>query len=103
MDKELSIIEQLPRFGSRLKKILVDSHYKGGFADKITATDLEFEVASRTPTEKGFVAFAKRWVVERSISWGNFFRILIKNHEYTIFSSATWMIIANLPVMLARM
>lgn len=98
----LPLVEQLARFGPRVKKILVDNHYKGDFADKVIAAGLDFEVASRPPTEKGFIPIAKRWVVERSISWSNYFRRLIKDHEYTILSSATWMIIANLSVMLAR-
>nr|WP_293691585.1 MULTISPECIES: transposase [unclassified Spirosoma] len=45
---------------------------------------------------------AKRWVVERSISWTNFFRRLVKDYEYTISSSVNWLYLANIQIMLQR-
>nr|WP_227699036.1 transposase [Spirosoma radiotolerans] len=45
---------------------------------------------------------AKRWVVERTIAWTNFFRRLAKDYEYTISSSVSWLYLADMRVMLQR-
>ncbi|WP_229201740.1 transposase [Arsenicibacter rosenii] len=45
---------------------------------------------------------AKRWVVERSIAWTNFFRRIVKDYEYTLSSSANWLYLANIQIMLQR-
>ena len=45
---------------------------------------------------------AKRWVVERSIAWTNFFRRIVKDYEYTLSSSVYWLYLANIQKMLQR-
>jgi transposase len=94
---------------SRLEKILGDTSYNGIFAEEVTKKGFIFEKSVRlgTPEKeeklpKGFVPEAKRWVVERTFAWTNFFRRIVKDYEHTVTSSAIWMVLANITVMLQR-
>jgi transposase len=89
-------------YGGRLEKILGDASYKGAFAGEAEKYNLEFECASRPETEKGFVPVPKRWVVERTIGWTNFFRRLVKDYEYTTRLSRSWLFWGNIQIMLNR-
>ena len=86
----------------RLEKIYGDQAYNGVFARKMKEFNIKFEKASRPESAKGFVPVAKRWVVERSIAWTNFFRRIVKDYEYTVSSSVAWIILANIQLMLQR-
>jgi transposase len=86
----------------RLKKIVGDQAYNGIFAQKLADWGIRFEKASRPETARGFVPIAKRWVVERSIAWTNFYRRLVKDYEYTVSSSAAWLYLANIQILLQR-
>ena len=86
----------------RLVKIYGDQAYAGVFADEIEKHGIKSEKAAKPESTKGFVPVAHRWVVERSISWTNFFRRLIKDHEYTKSSSVGWLYLANIQMMLQR-
>lgn len=97
------LLDDLSTFDIRLEKILGDDAYIGVFAKKAQEKGLVFERASRPESVKGFVPIAKRWVVERTIAWTNFFRRVVKDYEYTIQSSATWVILANMTIMMQRL
>jgi hypothetical protein len=56
---------------------------------------IDFQKASRPESRRGFVPVAKRWVVERSISWTNYFRRIVKDYENTVTSSVHWLYLAN--------
>ncbi len=86
----------------RLAKVYGDQAYNGIFARKMNEFNIQFEKASRPESAKGFVPLAKRWVVERSISWTNFFRRIVKDYEYTVSSSVAWVLLANIQLMLQR-
>ncbi|OJV21912.1 MAG: IS5 family transposase [Dyadobacter sp. 50-39] len=86
----------------RLEKIYGDQAYNGVFARKMKEFNIKFEKASRPESAKGFVPVAKRWVIERSIAWTNFFRRIVKDYEYTVSSSVAWIILANIQLMLQR-
>lgn len=86
----------------RLEKMLGDKAYGGYFAEQAQECDLIFEKSSRPESGKGFVPIAKRWVVERTIAWTNFFRRIVKDYEYTVQSSVAWLILANITIMLQR-
>ena len=100
------------RVGERLEKVLGDQAYNGVFANALAkwsrfAGAIDFEKASRPESAQGFVPVAKRWVVERSIAWTiqsgtNFFRRIVKDYEYTISSSVSWLYLANIRIMLQR-
>lgn len=89
---------------SRTKKVLADGSYKGGFESFVQDTmDIEVEISSRPPTEKGFVPIKFRWVTERTFGWFNFFRRLSKDYEKTTSSSANWILLANIRIMLNKL
>lgn len=91
------------KFG-RLKKILVDGVYAGAFqAFGTEQLRVEVEISSRPPSAKGFVPIKKRWVVERTFGWLNFFRRLDKDHEKTTKSSESVFLIAHISILLARL
>lgn len=66
-----------------------DQAYNGVLAEALTEWSIDFEKASRPETARGFVPVAKRWVVERSIAWTNWFRRIVKDYEYTVSSSVS--------------
>ena len=86
----------------RLVKIYGDQAYAGVFADEIEKYEIKFEKAAKPESSKGFVPVAKRWVVERTIAWSNFFRRIVKDYEYTVSSSTGWLYLANIQIMLQR-
>lgn len=90
------------RAGERLEKVYGDQAYNGVFARALADWNIDFEKASRPESAQGFVPVAKRWVVERSIAWTNFFRRIVKDYEYTLSSSANWLYLANIQIMLQR-
>jgi putative transposase len=85
-----------------VQKILADAGYKGPFTAHVEAQGYEIEIAARPPTERGFVPIAKRWVVERTFSWFNFFRRRDKDHEKTVQSSESMLYIAQIQILLNR-
>jgi transposase len=96
------LFEDSSSFDYRLEKILGDDAYRGVFAQKVAGKGFVFEKASRPESVKGFVPIAKRWVVERTIAWTNFFRRIVKDYEYSTLSSESWIILANLTIVLQR-
>ncbi|WP_288427753.1 IS5 family transposase [uncultured Spirosoma sp.] len=96
------IVSILWRCGERLEKIFGDQAYNGMFAKNLAGRSVDFEKASRPESVQGFVPVAKRWVVERSIAWTNFFRRIVKDYEYTVSSSINWLYLANIQIMLQR-
>jgi transposase len=88
----------------RLKKILVDAACKGAFAE-LTARVLGIEaaIASKPESTKGFIPIKKRWVVERTFGWCNFFRRLVKDDEGKPENAASWLFWANSFLILNRM
>ncbi len=95
------------RVGERLEKVYGDQAYNGVFARTLAQWDIDFEKASRPESAQGFVPVAKPhrrtgWVVERTISWSNFFRRIVKDYEYTVSSSVNWLYLANIQIMLQR-
>lgn len=89
----------------RAKKILGDHAYRGQFNDLIKQVDQSviFECPSRIEGTKGFVVEAKRWVVERTFAWFNFYRRITKDHERTVRNSATWIIVANIQMVISSL
>ena len=64
--------------------------------------NLEVEVASKPPSSKGFVPIKWRWVNERTFGWYNFFRRLSKDYEKTTRSAESWILWANIKILLNR-
>ncbi|GAB3640406.1 transposase family protein [Spirosoma arcticum] len=85
-----------------LEKVYGDQAYNGVFAQALGEWSIDFEKASRPESVRVFIPVAKRWVVERSIAWSNFFRRIVKDYEYTVSSSVSWLYLANIQIMLQR-
>jgi transposase len=90
--------EQMPR----LQKIMGDKAYRGTFAEAVEKLDLVFETPVRPEGTKGFVVEAKRWVVERTFAWLNFFRRVVMDYEHTTRSAASFLFLANLSMVIWR-
>ncbi len=86
----------------KLQKVIGDKAYRGTFAQACEQIDIEFEVPHRAEGTKGFVVEAKRWVVERTIAWFNFFRRITIDHEHTIESSISFLYLANCSMILSK-
>jgi transposase len=52
------------------------------------------EIVKRPDGAKAFVLVARRWVVERTLSWINRCRRLAKDREASIASSEAWLLVA---------
>jgi transposase len=44
----------------------------------------------------------KRWVVERTFAWLNFFRRTVMDYEHTVESSQSFLILANISMTIGR-
>lgn len=84
------------RCGERLEKVFGDHSCNGVFATELAKWSIAFEKASRLKSARGFVPIAKRWVVERSIAYTNYFQRVVKDYEYTLSSSVSWLYLANI-------
>lgn len=99
-----SLIDKAYSCSSRLKKILSDKAYQGEFIDyaKEQIPEVEIEIASKPPSQKGFVPIKKRWIVERTFSWFNFFRRLVIDYERTTTSAEAMILLANISMSLNK-
>lgn len=94
--------DRMAYWDQRCKKVLTDTHYRGTFSVMIEDHKIAFEVSAKLSDVPGFEVLPKRWVVERTISWTNFYRRLVKDYERTVESSAAWLIWANISLVLNR-
>ena len=108
----LELLWQLDKATSRLELIRADGAYKGEFTTYATYYHYQVEINQKPETIKGFVPQKGRWQVERSgpatsvhrlHAWLNFFRRLSKDYEKTVESSLTFMQLAFIDIILARM
>jgi transposase len=97
------LVERIEGQVPRLKKILIDHAYQGTFSEIAEQVlEIEVEVAAKPESTKGFIPIAKRWVVERTFAWFNFYRRLAKDYEQNVENSAAWMFWANSWLILER-
>lgn len=92
----------LKTFDQRLEKVLTDRAYRGRFAEHVARMGLVFEVSSKPPSYVGFIPCKKRWVVERTFSWLNYYRRVTKDYEHTAESSEAWILWTNCALILNR-
>ncbi|WP_328462372.1 IS5 family transposase [Streptomyces sp. NBC_00448] len=68
--------------GRLLKLVWVDSAYQGpALAKAFARRGVRIEVVRRSEGQRGFVVLARRWVVERTLSWLSRSRRLNRDHE----------------------
>ncbi|WP_071885990.1 IS5 family transposase [Hymenobacter sedentarius] len=90
-------------WGGRLQTVVTDKGYRGRFARHLRACGWAHQLGSRPPSARGFVPVAKRWVVERTFAWLNYFRRLAIDYEFTPASHETGLLIANSTMCLNRL
>jgi transposase len=98
----VNLLDHCLDFGDRLETIMGDNSYRGTFCDVVEYCEMNFETPIRPEGVKGFVVEAKRWVVERTFAWLNFFRRLVVDYERTPKSAETFVYLANISMVLWR-
>lgn len=87
----------------RLQKIIADAGYMGDELVRIARRWLKciFEVVKRSD-EKGFKVIPRRWIVERSIAWFNWYRRLCRDFEANMETSENWAYIASIDMLIRK-
>ena len=98
----VNLLNNMSQDLDKLKTIMADKTYRGIFAQAVTNLGLKFEIPERPEGTKGFAVEPKRWVVERSFAWLNFFRRTEKDHERTRENSESFVILANISMVIAK-
>jgi len=98
----VQLLNNCIEFGDRLATIMADKSYRGTFAEEVEEMGMKFELPDRPPNRKGFVVEAKRWIVERTFAWLNFFRRLVVDYEHTPQSAVSFVFLANISICLWR-
>jgi transposase len=97
-----SLLDILPGVLKHLRVIMGDKTYRGTFARAVARMGMNFESPDRPDGVSGFTVETKRWAVERSFAWLNFFRRVDKDRERTTSSSESFVLLANMTIMLNR-
>lgn len=84
------------------KCIFADGTYGGKFRKTIEKEGILLEIAAKPESAKGFIPVKKRWAVERTFGWMNFFRRLSKDYERTVQSSESMVYLAQIQIILNR-
>jgi putative transposase len=69
-----------------VKCIFADHSYRGKFIEMAEQNGVKIEIAAKPESAKGFIPVKKRWVVERTFGWMNFYRRLSKDFERNVES-----------------
>lgn len=98
----------LNKIPNRIKKCLeliwADSNYTGEIIDWVATTfQLVLSIVKRLPEQVGFKLLPKRWIVERSFGWFNFYRRLSKDYEDLPRNSENFIYISVIQIMLRRL
>ena len=99
------LLAGLNYFAPRLMIIWADQAYQGqNLADWCQATgDWKLEVVKRTSGTRGWSQPPKRWIVERTSAWLLRNRRLVVDYERNVQTSATFIEVAMLRLLLARL
>ena len=106
-DGARTVLAPLANRFSKLRKIWADSIYNGGIAEWVRGirrrNRIDLEIVKRPAGAKGFLVLTWRWIVERTFAWLSFHRRLSKDYEYLPGTSETFIRIAMIRLMLARL
>ena len=83
--------------------IWADKAYRGRFVDEAEKLDVEIEIVSADPDQRGFQVQPRRWVVERTFAWLGNYRRLSKDYEQWVRSSDAVVYAAMTHLMLRRL
>jgi putative transposase len=97
------VIEGLAEWFPTLKKLWADQGYRGDVADFVEEIlGAELEIVAHPKGRKGFQVLPKRWVVERTFGWFEWYRRLSRDYERLLESSASMLYLASIRIMLKR-
>ncbi len=98
----IELLWQIDEFSKKMKLIRADQAYGGYFKECAAIYKWETDTSQKPESQKGFVPQTGRWQVERSFAWFNFFRRLSKDYEKTPESSAAFVQITFIDIILSR-
>lgn len=88
----------------RLERIWADAGYGGQLIAWVRdEAGWELEVVAKPPGQTTFVVLPKRWIVERTFAWLGKCRRLSKDYEHLVTSSAAFIRLAMIGLMLKRL
>jgi putative transposase len=89
----------------RLIRIFVDGGFSGQEFMRLVMDTFGFilEAVLRNPNTKGFEVLRKRWVVERTFAWFNYWRRLSKDYEVLPETSEAFIYVGMIRLMLRRL
>ena len=99
----IELLWQLEKASKRLELIRADKAYRGQFVTAAGYCKYQVEISQKPPSDKGFIPQTGRWQVERAFAWCNFYRRLSKDYEKTVESSAAFVQIAFIDIILGRL
>jgi putative transposase len=99
------VLQKAQTKSSRLQKVIADGMYpKNGLVDWVKQQfQFVLEIVTRDKEQKGFVVLPKRWIVERTLAWLGWNRILSKEYEHLTQTSESDVYIASIRLMLRRL
>ena len=99
----VEILDDLNQRFPTIKKVWADSAYRGQLVDYVQQwCRFVLEIVRPAPNQRGFQVQPKRWIVERSLSWLNWWRRLSKDYEKTVESSESMIKISAIRLLLKR-
>ena len=102
-DGAKEVILRACRSAPRLVRVYADAAYKAAEFWAYWFCWVVLYLVRKEPGQRGFVVQPMRWVVERTFGWLNRYRRLAKDHERTTESSAAFVYVAMIHVMVRRL
>jgi putative transposase len=87
-----------------LRHLFADAGYTGTLVEWAREQlQLTIEIVQKLADQQGFVALAKRWIVERTLAWFSRHRRLAKDYEYWPECSEAWLYLASIRLLVRRL
>ena len=99
-----ALIKKAAQTFPTLARIWADSAYQGDLSELVKETlGAVLEIVVREAGQKGFQLLPKRWVIERTFGWFEWYRRLSKDYERLVECSEAMIYLASIRIMLKRM
>ena len=86
-----------------ITRIWADAGYRGQVIEWVAGwCKWILEIVSRQRNAEGFELLPRRWVIERTFAWFNYYRRLSKDYEYLVHNSEAMIEISMTQLMLHR-
>lgn len=98
----VKLIKKVAEMFTEIEKIWADGAYQGGLIELVKKVlNAALEIVERE-AKKGFQVLPKRWVIERTFGWFEWYRRLSKDYERLLECSESMIYIASSRLMLKR-